>query len=129
MILYLMKLQIHGSLNAVSWGVMMPLGVIIARYMKVFKSADPAWFYLHVTCQSSAYIIGVVGWATGIKLGGDSSGVQYTRHRIIGILLFCLGTLQVYILKTNQFNQIKRVYSCFYSKLWGSEYCRCSLCF
>ena len=91
-----MKLQIHGSLNAVSWGILMPTGVIIARYMRVFKSADPAWFYLHITCQSSAYILGVIGWATGLKLGSDSSGVQHTAHRNIGIVLFFLGTLQVY---------------------------------
>lgn len=90
--------NIHGVLNAVSWGILMPIGAIIARYMRVFKSADPAWFYLHVTCQSSAYIIGVAGWATGIKLGSESSGVQYTAHRAIGIVLFCLGTLQVFAL-------------------------------
>lgn len=101
-----MKLQIHGVLNAVSWGILMPIGAIIARYMRVFKSADPAWFYLHVTCQSSAYIIGVAGWATGIKLGSESSGVQYTAHRAIGIVLFCLGTLQVYANGTHVFRFI-----------------------
>ncbi|GFZ04124.1 auxin-responsive family protein [Actinidia rufa] len=53
---------IHGVLNTISWGIMMPLGVVIARYVSVFESADPAWFYLHVTCQTSAYIVGVVGW-------------------------------------------------------------------
>lgn len=74
---------------------MMPIGVIIARYVKVFESADPAWFYLHVTCQTSAYIIGVAGWATGMQLGNESPGVQQTVHRTIGILLFSLATLQV----------------------------------
>ncbi|XAR68164.1 hypothetical protein NMG60_11003200 [Bertholletia excelsa] len=91
------KKNIHGVLNAVSWGVMMPIGVTIARYLKVFKSADPAWFYLHVACQSSAYIIGVAGWGTGMKLGADS-GVEHKTHRNIGITLFCLGTLQVFAL-------------------------------
>ncbi|KAL7244371.1 hypothetical protein ACSBR1_016585 [Camellia fascicularis] len=87
--------NIHGVLNAISWGILMPLGVMIARYVKVFESADPAWFYLHVTCQTSAYIIGVAGWATGLQLGNDSPGIQYTAHRTIGIVLFCLATLQV----------------------------------
>lgn len=90
--------NVHGVLNAVSWGTLMPLGAIIARYMKVIKSADPAWFYLHVACQSSAYIVGVAGWATGLKLGSDSVGIQYDAHRNIGITLFCLGTLQVFAL-------------------------------
>ncbi|KAK9051787.1 hypothetical protein SSX86_028415 [Deinandra increscens subsp. villosa] len=89
------KRNIHGVLNAISWGIMMPLGAIIARYMRVFQSADPAWFYLHVTCQTSAYIIGVAGWATGIRLGSQSPGIQFTTHRVIGIILFCVATLQV----------------------------------
>ncbi|XP_054776507.1 cytochrome b561 and DOMON domain-containing protein At4g17280-like [Prosopis cineraria] len=90
--------NVHGVLNAVSWGILMPLGAIIARYLKVFKSADPAWFYLHVTCQTSAYIIGVAGWGTGLKLGSDSVGIRYDTHRALGIVLFCLGTLQVFAL-------------------------------
>uniref|UniRef100_A0A5B7BDT6 Cytochrome b561 and DOMON domain-containing protein n=1 Tax=Davidia involucrata TaxID=16924 RepID=A0A5B7BDT6_DAVIN len=88
----------HGVLNAISWGTLMPLGVIIARYLRVFKSADPAWFYLHVTCQCSAYIIGIAGWATGLKLGSDSSGVKHTTHGNIGMVLFILATLQVFAL-------------------------------
>ena len=82
-------------LNAVSWGILMPTGAIIARYLKVFKSADPAWFYLHITCQASAYIVGVSGFGTGLKLGSDSEGVEYDTHRALGIVLVCLGTLQV----------------------------------
>ncbi|KAL2938695.1 hypothetical protein RDABS01_022144 [Bienertia sinuspersici] len=88
----------HGVLNAVSWGILMPLGAIIARYMKVFPSADPAWFYLHVICQFSAYVIGVAGWGTGLKLGSESVGIVYHVHRNIGIALFCLATLQVFAL-------------------------------
>ncbi|CAA7399326.1 unnamed protein product [Spirodela intermedia] len=90
--------NVHGVLNAVSWGLLMPLGVIIARYLRVFKSADPAWFYLHVGCQCTAYILGVAGWGTGLKLGSDSVGVKHTKHRSIGIALFCLATLQVFAL-------------------------------
>ncbi|KAB2022151.1 hypothetical protein ERO13_D07G173300v2 [Gossypium hirsutum] len=90
--------NVHGVLNTVSWGILMPLGAITARYMKVFKSADPAWFYLHVVGQTSAYAVGVAGWATGIRLGSDSAGVTHNPHRNIGITLFCLGTLQVFAL-------------------------------
>ncbi|GLU20573.1 hypothetical protein SLE2022_367640 [Rubroshorea leprosula] len=92
------KKNIHGVLNAVSWGILMPLGAIIARYLKVFKSANPAWFYLHVSCQVSAYVVGVAGWGTGLKLGSESTGIQYNAHRNIGITLFCLATLQVFAL-------------------------------
>ncbi|GMI90150.1 hypothetical protein like AT4G17280 [Hibiscus trionum] len=76
----------------------MTLGAMAARYMKVFKSAVSAWFYLHVACQSSAYVVGVAGWTTGIKLGSDSPRITYTPHRTIGIILFCFGTLQLFAL-------------------------------
>ncbi|KAL9373354.1 hypothetical protein Peur_032974 [Populus x canadensis] len=92
------KRNIHGVLNAVSWGILMPIGALIARYLKAFISADPAWFYLHVGCQSIAYIVGVAGWGTGLKLGSESASIQYDAHRTIGIILFCLGTLQVFAL-------------------------------
>ncbi|XP_060180340.1 cytochrome b561 and DOMON domain-containing protein At3g25290-like [Lycium barbarum] len=92
------KKNIHGILNAISWGFLFPVGIIIARYMRTFKSADPAWFYLHVSCQCSAYVIGVAGWATGLKLGNESKGITYDVHRNIGIALFCLATLQVFAL-------------------------------
>ncbi|PWZ13634.1 Cytochrome b561 and DOMON domain-containing protein [Zea mays] len=89
------KRNIHGVLNAVSWGLLLPMGAIFARYLKTFQAADPAWFYLHVTCQLIGYGVGVSGWATGMKLGKESRGVTYTDHRNIGIAVFALGTLQV----------------------------------
>ncbi|KAL5097496.1 hypothetical protein RYX36_001823 [Vicia faba] len=111
----------HGILNAVGWGVLMPLGAVIARYLKVFKSADPAWFYLHVTCQTAAYVVGVAGWGTGLKLGSDSVGITYSTHRALGITLFCLGTLQVFalLLRPNKDHKV-RVYWNFYH--WGIGY-------
>lgn len=92
------KRNIHGILNAVSWGILFPIGIIIARYLRTFPSADPAWFYLHAFCQVSAYSIGVAGWGTGLKLGSESKGVTYSTHRNIGITLFCLATVQVFAL-------------------------------
>ncbi|KAK9074087.1 hypothetical protein SSX86_006684 [Deinandra increscens subsp. villosa] len=88
----------HGVLNAVSWGILMPMGAMVARYLKVFKVAHPAWFYIHVACQVTAYGVGIAGWATGLKLGSDSVGIKYTTHRNIGITLFVFATLQVFAL-------------------------------
>ncbi|XP_020093344.1 cytochrome b561 and DOMON domain-containing protein At3g07570-like isoform X2 [Ananas comosus] len=84
-----------GVLNAMSWGLLFPLGVIMARYLRVFKSADPAWFYLHIACQCSDYVLSVAGWGLGPKLGSESKGITYYAHRDIGIALFCFATLQV----------------------------------
>ncbi|XP_047320789.1 cytochrome b561 and DOMON domain-containing protein At5g47530-like [Impatiens glandulifera] len=110
----------HGILNAISWGILMPLGAMIARYLKVFKSADPLWFYIHVTCQTSAYMIGVAGWVTGLKLG-EKSGVQNTMHRNIGITLFCLGTLQLLalLLRPNKEHKHRFYWNLYH---WGVGY-------
>ncbi|KAK1578031.1 hypothetical protein Q3G72_027016 [Acer saccharum] len=94
----LKKRNIHGILNVVSWGILFPIGVIIARYMRPFEGMDPAWFYLHISCQFSAYIIGAAGWGTGLKLGSESKGITYYTHRNLGIALFSLCTLQVFAL-------------------------------
>lgn len=86
------------------------MGAMVARYLKVFKVANHAWFYIHVACQVTAYGVGIAGWATGLKLRSDSEGIKYTTHRNIGITLFTLGTLPyryntpqnfIYILFTN----------------------------
>ncbi|OAY84940.1 Cytochrome b561 and DOMON domain-containing protein [Ananas comosus] len=66
----------------------------MARYLRVFKSADPAWFYLHIACQCSDYVLSVAGWGLGPKLGSESKGITYYAHRDIGIALFCFATLQ-----------------------------------
>ncbi|KAL1565751.1 cytochrome b561 and DOMON domain-containing protein-like protein [Salvia divinorum] len=92
------KRNIHGLLNVISWGFMFPAGIVIARYLRVFPSANPAWFYLHVSCQVSAYAIGVAGWGTGLKLGGESEGITHSFHRNIGFTLFGLATLQMFAL-------------------------------
>lgn len=88
-------IQLHGILNAVSWGVLFPLGIMVARYLRTFESAEAIWFYLHVGSQFCSYAIGVGGWATGLRLGAESKGIQFTSHRIIGMILFSLSTLQV----------------------------------
>ncbi|CAL9096133.1 unnamed protein product [Musa acuminata var. zebrina] len=94
----LRRKNIHGVLNAIGWGILMPIGAIMARHVKVFRAADPAWFYLHVACQCSAYIIGISGWGLGLKLGSESVGIAYHKHRDIAIALFCLATVQVFAL-------------------------------
>ncbi|KAL2932742.1 hypothetical protein RDABS01_015861 [Bienertia sinuspersici] len=92
------KKNTHGILNAISWGILFPIGAIIARYVRTVDSADPIWFYVHVACQISGYAIGVAGWATGLQLGSKSVGIVYTSHRCIGIALFSLATLQIFAL-------------------------------
>ncbi|KAM7276618.1 hypothetical protein ACFE04_018484 [Oxalis oulophora] len=87
----------HGVLCTLTWALLMPIGVMIARYVKVFKSANPAWFYLHIGIQSLAFVVGVAGSVIGLKLS-DPVGIKLSnvdRHRSIGVVVFFFGILQM----------------------------------
>jgi len=79
----------------VSWGILIPIGILSARYTCPFESTYLSWFYLHKFCQTSGYVLGVAGLATGLHLGSYSKGIVYSQHRNIGIVIFVFGTLQV----------------------------------
>ncbi|KAI0513391.1 hypothetical protein KFK09_009411 [Dendrobium nobile] len=86
----------HGVLSVIGWGILLPIGVITVRYFKTFPFQKREWFLLHSSCQITAYVLGTTAWAIGLALLG-SSKYYYTilSHRIIGILIFCLATLQM----------------------------------
>ncbi|KAL2635571.1 hypothetical protein R1flu_007052 [Riccia fluitans] len=84
----------HGIINGLAWGIMFPMGILAARYMRPFKIFDPLWFYLHVFCQVSAYILGVAGWGTGLRLGSLSESENDT-HQSLATAMFTLATLQM----------------------------------
>ncbi|KAJ8748608.1 hypothetical protein K2173_007598 [Erythroxylum novogranatense] len=84
----------HGVINAISWGILLPTGAITARYLRHIQALGPAWFYFHAGIQLSAFFLGTVGFAIGIRLGELSPGLVYSLHRKLGFGAFCLGALQ-----------------------------------
>ncbi|KAM0890675.1 hypothetical protein ACQ4PT_026888 [Festuca glaucescens] len=90
------KLQwAHGSLNALSWGLLLPIGAALARYLRPCASAGPAaWFYAHAATQAAGYLLGASGFALGIAMGAASPGVTYKLHRGLGIAAATAGSLQ-----------------------------------
>ncbi|KAH7352378.1 hypothetical protein KP509_19G042300 [Ceratopteris richardii] len=111
----------HAILNTVGWGILLPCGVIAARYVKPF--ADPAWFYAHITIQMLGYVLGVAGWATGLSLddvgarGGDPS-----KHRDIGFTLFGICTLQMMaiFLRPNKDHKLRKGWNLYHYSLAAS---------
>ncbi|KAL9670111.1 hypothetical protein QQ045_007662 [Rhodiola kirilowii] len=92
----------------------MPAGEMFARYLKVSKAADPAWFYLHIACQTSAYIIGVDGWGTGLKLGSKSVGVtnrRTIRSDYIGMSTTMLRASQLLSSASSTFTRVLSFYA------------------
>lgn len=86
------KVKAHGALMVFGWGVLLPIGAMVARYARGF---DPAWFYLHATFQSVGFIFIIAGVATGVNLAKEIDVPGLTGHKGLGIFLFILAILQV----------------------------------
>ena len=84
--------RVHGAIQVFGWGVLLPIGAMLARYARDF---DPAWFYLHVTFQLTGFVFIVAGVATGIILAKSIQTPGLDGHRGLGLFLFTLTILQV----------------------------------
>ncbi|CAM6091166.1 unnamed protein product [Calypogeia fissa] len=106
--------NIHGILNAISWGVLFPVGIMAARYMKPFAVFNPIWFYVHVGSQVCGYILGVAGFATGLKIL-DPADFNH-EHRNLGIALFVFATLQVasLLLRPSPNHKLRQVWNLYH---------------
>ncbi|TXG46953.1 hypothetical protein EZV62_026247 [Acer yangbiense] len=86
----------HGILNIIGWGTLLPVGAIIARYLRKFPlELYNEWYPLHVLCQSSGYLLGTLGWGIGLWLGNSSKQYTLKTHRILGIFVFTFSTVQM----------------------------------
>ncbi|GAQ87169.1 DOMON domain containing protein [Klebsormidium nitens] len=85
----------HGWINAISWGFLLPLGVLTARY---FKAHDPLWFHIHRAVQATGFLLGLSGFFVGVALAERAPG-QLTsdakRHYGVGIAIFASACVQV----------------------------------
>jgi hypothetical protein len=81
---------VHGVLMGLSWGFLLPLGVILARFFK--HKPDAWWFRMHVICQRSGVVLMLVGVIIAFIMveGSHFNGF----HTIIGLIVFILGVLQ-----------------------------------
>ncbi|CAL9233759.1 unnamed protein product [Arabidopsis halleri] len=86
--------QIHGMMNAVSWGILMPIGVMAARYIKIYEILDPTWFYKHVVCQTTGYFI----LALKARPDKDHKYIKYWNwyHHTMGYIVIILSVYNIY---------------------------------
>jgi len=83
----------HGSLMIISWGLLLPTGVMSARWLKHRPNA--LWFKLHRIIQTVGLIIATTGWIIALATfdvftARDSSYV----HGALGMTVMVLGILQ-----------------------------------
>ncbi|XP_058745046.1 cytochrome b561 and DOMON domain-containing protein At3g25290-like [Vicia villosa] len=89
---------VHGVLSIIGWGTMLPLGVIIPRYFRVYPvkwENSKVWFFLHIGCQLTGFLIGTAAFVIGLVLGHSSRYYIFHTHRDFGILIFTFSTIQM----------------------------------
>ncbi|KAL8516503.1 hypothetical protein ACS0TY_014954 [Phlomoides rotata] len=81
----------HGLLNMFGWAILLPIGAMVARYMRKW---DPLWFYSHAAIQTSGFILGLSGVVCGLILDNRIKA-NVSKHKALGIIIFTLGCLQI----------------------------------
>ncbi|GBG83640.1 hypothetical protein CBR_g37443 [Chara braunii] len=84
--------NIHGAFGILSYGIIIPLGVIVARHL---RPGWEDWFDTHRGMQVVGFILGVIGFSLGLMLGHRSKGEEHKRHRSVGITIIVFTALQV----------------------------------
>ncbi|XP_024392891.1 cytochrome b561 and DOMON domain-containing protein At3g61750 [Physcomitrium patens] len=78
------KSKIHASLQILGWGLLLPIGAMVARYARSF---DPAWFYTHIAFQFVGFACIIAGLVTGFELLSHFQHDHLTAHKWIGIFI------------------------------------------
>lgn len=81
----------HGILGIIGWGIIIPLGVALARYLREY---EPLWYYLHSSVQFVGFFVGLATVAVGKSLY-DQIHADFSSHRAIGYIVLSLSVLQV----------------------------------
>ena len=81
----------HGVLGTLAWGLFLPIGAIVARYL---KHKDPLWYYLHAGVQFLGFLLGLANVVLGQQLY-NKIDANIPSHRGIGIFALTLSILQV----------------------------------
>lgn len=90
----------HGRLMFFSWGVLIPLGIFVARYFKVTPKQNwpveldnKFWWYTHVYVQVTAYFLALSGLI--LILVFSMQTIEHSWHGLLGWIVMCLGGLQL----------------------------------
>jgi len=86
---------IHGSFMLTGWGLLLPNGMLVARYFKLHPESNSAWFKFHRICQPLGLVVSTIGWIIALA-NFDVFQDKDTRfiHGLVGSLVMALGWLQ-----------------------------------
>lgn len=89
----------HGRLMTAAWGVLLPLGVLIARFSKITPGQDwptrvdnRLWWHAHLALQYTGGVVMLVGLL--IVLAQGQSSARWQTHGLMGYAVVLLGAVQ-----------------------------------
>ncbi len=90
----------HARIMVVAWGILVPMGILIARYFKIMPSQgwpqkldSHLWWNTHRICQYSAFVLMLVGlW---FILNAPAVAALPGPHALLGWTVLALGMAQV----------------------------------
>lgn len=90
----------HARLMILAWGVIVPTGVFITRYLKILPGQNwpleldnQLWWRCHWMSQSFAIILSVLG--IGLIIGSAGDGPAFFLHVVPGYCVLALGVFQI----------------------------------
>ncbi|CTQ51201.1 cytochrome b561 domain-containing protein [Jannaschia donghaensis] len=95
-------ISLHGRIMMFAWGVIVPLAVLIARYLKVIPGQDfpsktdsQIWWNIHRIGQLAAVMMMLVGVILILRSpGADSTTGTLWLHSWLGWTIFSFGVVQ-----------------------------------
>lgn len=93
----------HARLMTLAWGVMLPAGVLIARYFKITRRQrwpseldSPFWWFSHLVLQIVGCCIAFIALIFVIDLQwADSSDIRLTLHELFGWSIMSIALVQL----------------------------------
>lgn len=80
----------HGALMGLAWGVLIPLGVLVARFGRL---SDPLWFRVHRALNSAGVLLGTLGFVISMLMVSAGRFLA-AGHSFIGVAVTLLGLAQ-----------------------------------
>jgi len=95
----------HGVLMFLSWGLLLPLGWMAARYLKFSDKkmcGFPYWWAIHRPLQIIAYVLSLIAFVIIVIAVADANAAQFSGgiskfHKPLGLIITILGAVQVLI--------------------------------
>lgn len=89
-------LAVHGFMMFVAWGILLPGGILAARYLKHVKG--DGWFKIHVYLQYSGISIMLLGVLfAAAELRGFSINSLHVKFGITALILACAQPINAYL--------------------------------